>query len=221
MFAVIKTGGKQYRVKADDVITIEKLAGEAGDAVSFDDVLMVGGDVDTTIGTPTVDGASVAGELVEQTRGAKIVVFKKKRRKDYRRKKGHRQDLTMVRITEILTGGKKAAKKKAEKPAAEPAPETKAAPKPEADKPDAEAAVEALFATPQGAADDLKKISGVGPVLEGKLNALGITQYQQIAGFSADDIERVDAVLNFKGRIEREDWVSQAKALAETSDDDA
>ena len=221
MFAVIKTGGKQYRVKADDVITIEKLAGEAGDAISFDDVLMVGGDGDTTIGTPTVDGASVAGEVVEQTRGAKIIVFKKKRRKDYRRKKGHRQDLTKVRITEILTGGKKAAKKKAEKPADEPAPETKAAPEPEVEKPEAEAAVEALFATPEGAADDLKKISGVGPVLEDKLNALGITQYQQIAGFSDDDIARVDEVLNFKGRIEREDWVSQAKALAETSDDDA
>ncbi len=117
MFAVIKTGGKQYKVAANDVITIERLEAEAGDVVSFDQVLMLGGD-SVTVGTPTVAGATVAGEVVEQARGPKVISFKKRRRQNSKRKKGHRQDLTIVRITEILTGGKKASGAKAAKPAA-------------------------------------------------------------------------------------------------------
>lgn len=97
MFAVIKTGGKQYKVQKDSVIVIEKLAGQAGDKVSFDDVLMANGKV----GTPNVDGACVAGEIVKQTRGEKVIVFKKIRRHGYRRKKGHKQALTVVKITDI------------------------------------------------------------------------------------------------------------------------
>ncbi|HRJ69834.1 MAG TPA: 50S ribosomal protein L21, partial [Beijerinckiaceae bacterium] len=117
MFAVIKTGGKQYRVAANDVITIERLAGEPGDILTFEQVLMIGGST-AIIGSPTVSGACVAGELVEQARGPKTISFKKRRRQNSKRKKGHRQDLSVVRITEILTDGKKpAAKAKAEKPA--------------------------------------------------------------------------------------------------------
>ena len=103
MFAVIKTGGKQYRVAPDDVLTVERLEGEAGGSVSFDEVLMIGDDETTTVGTPTVAGASVAAEVVEQTRGPKIIILKKRRRKSSRRRQGHRQDLTRIRITEILT----------------------------------------------------------------------------------------------------------------------
>ncbi len=99
MFAVIKTGGKQYKVTADDVLTIEKLPAVAGDTVTFDEVLMVGAEGDVTIGAPLVDGASVVAELVEQKRDKKIVIFKKKRRQNYRRKNGHRQHLSVVRIT--------------------------------------------------------------------------------------------------------------------------
>jgi len=106
MFAIIKTGGKQYRVAAQDVITVEKLAGAPGDLVEFGEVLMVGGE-STLVGSPTVAGATVAGEVVEQTRGAKVIAFKKRRRKNSRRKRGHRQDLSVVRITEILTGGQR------------------------------------------------------------------------------------------------------------------
>jgi len=102
MFAVIKTGGKQYRVATNDVITIEKLDGEAGSEVEFTEVLMIGGNGATQIGTPTVSGAKVTAELVEQTRGPKLIAFKKRRRKNSRRKKGHRQDLTTVRITNII-----------------------------------------------------------------------------------------------------------------------
>ncbi|MGD1880427.1 MAG: 50S ribosomal protein L21 [Kiloniellaceae bacterium] len=107
MFAVIKTGGKQYKVAKDDVIVVEKLNGETGEVVAFDSVLMVGEGADTKAGAPFVEGVCVAGEVVEQTRGDKILVFKKKRRQNYRRTNGHRQDLTVVRITDILTDGKK------------------------------------------------------------------------------------------------------------------
>jgi large subunit ribosomal protein L21 len=121
MFAVIRTGGKQYRVAPNDIIKVEKIAGKPGEIVELSEVLLLGGDSPKT-GSPTIAGALVAAEVLEQTRGDKVIVFKKKRRKGYRRKKGHRQDLTALRITEILTDGKKPSKaaakpepKKAEK----------------------------------------------------------------------------------------------------------
>jgi large subunit ribosomal protein L21 len=122
MFAVIKTGGKQYRVAADDKLQVGKVAGEVGDIVTFGEVLVVGGDA-PTLGSPTVSGASVAAEVLSQARGPKVIAFKKRRRKNSRRKRGHRQEFTFVRITEILTDGakpsKKAAPKRAKKPKAE------------------------------------------------------------------------------------------------------
>lgn len=102
MYAVIKTGGKQYRVAKDDILTIERLAGDAGDKIEFADVLMVGGDAGIKLGSPNVSGATVTAELVAHTRGPKLIAFKKRRRKNSRRKKGHRQDLCKVRITGIL-----------------------------------------------------------------------------------------------------------------------
>lgn len=131
MYAVIKTGGKQYRVAKDEVIAVEKLSGEAGANLDLDQVLMIGDDKGTTIGSPLVEGASVSAEVVEQTRDGKIIVFKKKRRKNYRRTKGHRQDLTLLRITDInAPGAKKPAArktaKKADKAPAEATEETKA-----------------------------------------------------------------------------------------------
>jgi large subunit ribosomal protein L21 len=125
MFAVIKTGGKQYRVAANDVITVATLAGEPGATVTFDQVLMVTNDNGTQVGAPLVEGVTVAGEVVEHTRGEKVIAFKKRRRQNSRRKRGHRQDYTVVRITQILAGGeqpkKAAAKKKTTKAAAEDA----------------------------------------------------------------------------------------------------
>ena len=231
MFAVIKTGGKQYRVAANDELAIEKLTAEPGDIVAFEEVMMVGDGDNTTVGAPLVDGATVAAEVLDQARGPKLIAFKKRRRKNSRRKKGHRQHLTVIRVTEILTGGAKPklakAKKQAEADTAEPKPEKAksktaeqagAAPKTETREAAKDDAPEPLFDTPKGDADDLKKISGVGPVLEKKLNALGITQYAQIAAFTADEIAKVDEVRNFKGRIERDDWLGQAKTLAEGGD---
>jgi large subunit ribosomal protein L21 len=109
MFAVIRTGGKQYRVAAEDVIRIDKVAGNPGEIVQFGEVLVVGGD-NVTLGAPTVSGASVAAEVVDQGRGPKVIVFKKRRRKNSRRKRGHRQEFTLVRVTEILTDGAKPSK---------------------------------------------------------------------------------------------------------------
>jgi len=143
MFAVIKTGGKQYRVSENDVFVVEKLAGEAGDTIQFDEVLMIGEDGKApTVGSPLLDKASVTAELVRQTRGEKVIIFKKRRRQNSRRKNGHRQDLTLVKITGIsASGAKKAPAKKAaaaeDKPAekAAAAPKKAAAKKPAAKKP--------------------------------------------------------------------------------------
>jgi large subunit ribosomal protein L21 len=132
MFAVIKTGGKQYRVAADDTLKVEKVPGEPGQIIEFGEVLVVGGD-SVTLGNPTVAGATVAAEVVSQGRGDKVIAFKKRRRKNSRRKRGHRQEFTLVRITEILTGGAKPSKE------AKP----KAARKPKAKKEDKAAADEA------------------------------------------------------------------------------
>lgn len=101
MFAVIKTGGKQYKVAKDDILKVEKLDVEAGKTVTFDTVLLVGDGSKMTVGSPALSGAKVTAEVLEQTRGDKIIVFKKKRRHNYRRKAGHKQDLTVVKITGI------------------------------------------------------------------------------------------------------------------------
>ena len=122
MFAVIKTGGKQYKVAEGDKIVIEKLAADAGENVTFDDVLMLGDDKKVTIGEPLVAGASVVGTVDEQRKGAKVLIMKKRQRNTYRRKKGHRQLETVVTIDSILADGKKAPAKKA---AAKKTPQTK------------------------------------------------------------------------------------------------
>ena len=120
MFAVIKTGGKQYRVAEDTVIKIERIAGDVGTIVQLGDVLMLGGDK-PEFGAPLVSGASVAGEIIEQGRGPKVIAFKKRRRKNSRSKRGHRQEFSLVRITEILTDGKKPDKTRRPKAEAKPA----------------------------------------------------------------------------------------------------
>jgi large subunit ribosomal protein L21 len=119
MFAVFKTGGKQYRVAAEDVLKVDKIEGNPGEIVEFGEVLVVGGD-SVTLGAPTIAGATVAAEVLDQARGPKIIAFKKRRRKNSRRKRGHRQEFTLLRITEILTDGNKPSK--TAKPRAEAAP---------------------------------------------------------------------------------------------------
>ncbi len=219
MFAVIKTGGKQYRVAAEDVLKIEKVAGEAGDIVEFGDVLAV----DSTIGAPLVAGAMVTAAIVEQGRARKVVSFKKRRRQNSQRTKGHRQHLTTVQILEILTDGAKPSKKaakpaaKAEKPAEEKkaaAPkaasksDTKAAPKKEA----AASTAAPLFTAPAGEPDDLTKIKGIGPVAKGQLYEQGITTFAQVAALSDADVARIDENMPFSAE-QISDWREQAKAM--------
>src|ERR1043165_5010466 len=135
MFAVIKAGGKQYRVVEDQVLQVEGVEGEPGTIVQIGDVIMLGGDKPET-GKPTISGASVAVEIVEHGRGRKVIAFKKRRRKNSRRKRGHRQDFVLVRISEILTGGAKPSKgpKPKPEPKAQPAPDEDGDDKPKARK---------------------------------------------------------------------------------------
>jgi len=212
MFAVIKTGGKQYKVAEGDTITVEKLDTEAGKDVTFDSVLMLGNGDDVTVGAPLVAGASVFGEVEEQTRGDKIIIRKKRQRQTYRRTKGHRQHLTVVKITGISADGKKPAKKAAAKNAA-----------PKAEAPVAEAAAPAAkpetdargrITNLEGKPDNLKKISGVGPVLEKKLHEAGIYFFWQVAALNADQIAELEEEMSFPGRITRDEWVKQAEEFA-------
>ena len=121
MFAVIKTGGKQYRVAAEDVIRIDRVNGAPGEIVEFGEVLLLGGE-QAQIGSPTVSGATVAGEVLQHTRGDKVIAFKKRRRKNSRRKRGYRHEFSVIRITEILTDGAKPSKTVKPRPERKPKP---------------------------------------------------------------------------------------------------
>jgi large subunit ribosomal protein L21 len=225
MFAVLKTGGKQYRVQAGDVLRVERIAAQAGEKVQFNEILMLGGD-SPVIGTPNIDGAGVQAEVIDQIKADKVIHYVKRRRKhSSQRTKGHRQKLTLLRVTDILASGADASGVKAAigtgsvsgfaVEAAAPAPAKKAKP--------AKAAVEAAEGTKPanllseargGQPDDLKKISGVGPKLEGLLHENGVFHFDQIAAWTATEIAYMDDKLSFKGRIERDGWIDQAKQFA-------
>lgn len=242
MFAVMKTGGKQYKVQAGDKLRVELLAAEAGEAIQFNEILMLGGDT-VTVGAPLVDGAAVQANVIEQVKGEKLIHYVKRRRKhSSQRKKGHRQKLTLIEITDILaSGGDKsgvkaamgsgsvtagaavaaaAATPKKAKKAEAPKAEKKAAPKKAEAAPAADAADEGtrpanlLDAPRDGQADDLKKISGVGPKLEGLLHENGVFHFDQIKDWGPAEIAYMDDKLSFKGRIERDNWIEQATAFA-------
>ncbi|WP_299369702.1 50S ribosomal protein L21 [uncultured Tateyamaria sp.] len=227
MFAVLKTGGKQYKVQSGDTLRVEKLAANAGDKVQFNEVLMIGGD-SPVVGSPVVDGAGVQAEVIEQIKGPKTINFVKRRRKhSSKRTKGHRQQLTLVRVTDILASGADksgvmaaengagfgvaavvaaaAAPKKAKKADAPKAEAPAEAPKKEAKKAAPKKAAAAA------GADDLKELSGVGPALEKKLHENGVTTFAQIAAWTPEDVADMDEKLSFKGRIEREGWIAQAQ----------
>ena len=247
MFAVMKTGGKQYTVRAGDKLRVEKLAAEAGEAIQFNEILMLGGDT-ATVGAPLVSGAAVQATVIDQVKGEKLIHFVKRRRKhSSKRTKGHRQQLTLIQVTEILASGadktgvkaamgagsvsagaavaaaaapaKKA--KKAEAPAAE-APKAAKPKKAKAAEAPAAAAEASEGTRPAnllteargGQPDDLKKISGVGPKLEGVLHSIGVFHFDQIKDWGPAEIAYMDDKLSFKGRIERDNWIEQATAFA-------
>lgn len=212
MFAVLKTGGKQYKVQSGDVLRVEKLAATAGETIQFNEILMVG----STIGAPLVEGAAVQAEVIDQIKGEKLIHYVKRRRKhSSQRRKGHRQQLTLLRVTDILEKGadKTGVKAAIGAGSVSGAAVAAAAPKAAAKKAAPKAEKKAAPAKSAGG-DDLKQLSGVGPALEKKLHEAGVTTFAQIAAWGADDIAEMDEKLSFKGRIEREGWVEQAKELA-------
>ena len=214
MFAVLKTGGKQYKVQNGDVLRIEKIAADAGETVQFNDILMLGGDT-ATVGTPLIEGAAVQAEVIDQIKGEKTINFVKRRRKHgSQRTKGHRQKLTLVRVTEILSkGAEKSGVKAAVGKIATAAATAPKAATAKAAAPKAKAAPAAA----SGEGDDLTQLSGVGPALLKKLNAAGISTFAQIAAWTEADVAEFDEKLSFKGRIKREGWIAQAKELASKS----
>lgn len=207
MFAVIKTGGKQYKVSEGDTIVIEKLDAEAGKDVTFDNVLMLGSGESVTVGAPLVAGATVSGEIAEHMRGPKLITRKKRQRQTYRRTIGHKQHLTTVTITSINADGKAPAKKPAAKKEAAPKAETATAEAPKA-------APAAAPAAESASADNLKKMTGVGPALEKKLNAAGITTFAQIAALTESQIAELEEQLSLTGRFAKDGWVAQAQEFA-------
>ncbi len=207
MFAVLKTGGKQYKVASGDVLRVEKLAASAGETVQFNEILMVG----ATVGAPLVADAGVQAEVIDQIKGPKTINFVKRRRKhSSARKKGHRQQLTLVRIGDILEKGADKSGVKAAVNGAAPA--VAAAPAAKKTAPKKAAAPKAAPAA--AGSDDLKQLSGVGPALEKKLHAADVTTFAQIAAWTPEDVAAMDEKLSFKGRIEREGWIAQAVELA-------
>lgn len=229
MFAVIKTGGKQYKVQSGDLLRVEKLAAEAGDKVQFNDILMLGGD-SPVIGAPLVAGAAVQAEIIDQIKGDKVINFVRRRRKhSSKRTVGHRQQLTLLRVTDILEKGADSSGVKAAigagsvggdkvvsdgrytKNRTDQAEMNKRVAEGEAEEKSAETAAKPKAKS--AAADDLKTLSGVGPALEKKLHEAGVTSLAQIAAWTEADIAEMDEKLSFKGRIEREGWVEQAKEL--------
>lgn len=157
MYAVIRTGGKQYKVAKNDVIAVERLSGEAGDVIALDEVLLLGNGAAATIGSPLVGGACVAAEVLEQGQADKVLVFKKKRRHNYRRKKGHRQEITVLRVTDILTDGNRP------EPGAKAAPKEKAAAKPATEKKPAAKKAAAPKAAAKKAAPKAKAAAKAAP----------------------------------------------------------
>ena len=241
MFAVVKTGGKQYKVQTGDILRVERLAANAGDKVQFNQILMLGGDK-TVVGSPLVAGAAVQADVIDQIKGEKTIKFVKRRRKhSSKRTRGHRQYLTLVRVTDILATGadkskvqeavgsgsvefkfvesvkpKKSAdlKTKAEKPPKKPVkkeakPVKEVKPEKEAKAKKSAPAKEKKVTTT--VSDDLKQLSGVGPALEKKLHAAGVKSFEQIAAWSAKDVEAINEKISSKGRVEKEGWIDQAK----------
>ncbi|CUH66133.1 50S ribosomal protein L21 [Thalassovita autumnalis] len=200
MFAVLKTGGKQYKVQAGDILRVEKLAADAGETIQFNEILMLGGD-NMVVGAPLVDDAAVQAEVVDQIKGEKLIHFVKRRRKhSSKRTKGHRQKLTLIKITDILASGAGKSGVKAAIGSGSVAAAPAAAAKPAAKK----AAAPAAPAAAEAAADDLTQITGVGPAAAKKLAEAGITTFAQLA---AVDVDAVDVKV-------KPEWVEQAAELA-------
>ncbi len=201
MYAVVEIAGHQFKVEKDQKVFVNRLQTEEGKKVSFDNVLLIGDGDKVTVGAPAINGAQVGAKVVKHLKGDKVIVFKKKRRKGYRVKNGHRQALTELVIESIVASGAKKAAPKKEAKKAEP---KVAAPKAEA-KPAAKKAT--------GKADDLKKIEGIGPKIASTLVEAGIATYADLAAAKPEAISEI--IANVRGNHVTDTWPAQAKLAAE------
>tara|TARA_R110002049_G_scaffold213058_3_gene384367 strand:+ start:1492 stop:2154 length:663 start_codon:yes stop_codon:yes gene_type:complete len=202
MYAIVEIAGQQFKVAKDQKVYVHRLQTEEGKKVTFDNVLLLENGKDITIGAPAIDGATVEAKVIKHLKGDKVIVFKKKRRKGYKVKNGHRQYLTEIVIENILaSGAKKAAPKKTAEPKATPVKE--AAPKKEAPK----------KAAAKGKADDLKKVEGIGPKIAETLIAAGISTFAELAKADAAKISEI--IADVRGNHVTDTWPAQAKLAAE------
>lgn len=212
MYAVIESGGKQYRVAVGDRVKVESLQAEPGTEVSLDNVLLIADGDKLEVGSPYT-GASVAAKVVQHGRGDKLRILKFRRRKNSRRHAGHRQNFTELEITGIAGDGTRPAKEATDEPAAKKTKSKKKVASKAASATKKKVTKTVAAPDSEGGGDDLTQLSGVGQVLAGKLNKAGVTTFAQIAAWTDEDIARIDEELNVKGRIQRDDWVGQAKKL--------
>ena len=233
MYAIVEIAGQQFKVAKDQKVFVNRLATEEGKKVSFDNVLLIGDGDKVTVGAPAINGAQVGAKVVKHLKGDKVIVFKKKRRKGYQVKNGHRQSLSEIVIESIVASGAKPAKKaepkkaapkaKAEKPAAKAAPKAKAAapkakaaPKKEA-APKAKAAPKTKAApkktTAKAKKDDLKKIEGIGPKIAETLTAAGVATFADLAKTKPAKISEI--ISGVRGNHVPDTWPEQAKLAAD------
>ena len=241
MYAIVEIAGQQVKVAKDQKVFVHRLPVEEGKSVSFDNVLLIGDGDNITIGAPAIDGALIGAKVVKHLKGDKVIVFKKKRRKGFRKKNGHRQYLSEIVIESIVASGGKKEKEEAKTaaPKKETKPAAKAEPKVEAPKAKKEVEVSenlvsraenraeeanieinidkvlhSIGTALKSDADDLKLINGIGPVYEEKLNELGIYTFEQISKLKAADREELAAIDGItREKIEADEWVKQAKEL--------
>jgi large subunit ribosomal protein L21 len=208
MYAIVEIAGHQFKVEKDQRVFVNRLAIEEGKKVSFDNVLLLGDGDKVTVGAPAIDGAQVSAKVLKHLKGDKVIVFKKKRRKGYRVKNGHRQSLTEIVIESIVASGAKKAAPIKETKKAEPKVEAKAA-VPKAEK----AAPKAAAKKATGKADDLKKIEGIGPKIASTLVEAGISTFAELAKTDAAKISEI--IAGVRGNHVTDTWPAQAKLAAE------
>jgi len=216
MYAIVEIAGQQFKVSKDQKIYVNRLEEDEGAEVSFDKVLLADDSGNVTLGAPAIDGALVGAKVVKHLRGDKVIVFKKKRRKGYKKKNGHRQSLTQLEIVDISLSGKKKESKKEDSNKTDAAKDvSKQESKDSKNQASgADSVLKNIGTAKKEDADDLKEINGVGPAYEKKLNEIGIFTYEQISKLKKADIEQLSSIDGISGdKIESDEWVKQAKAL--------
>ena len=208
MYAIVEIAGHQFKVEKDQKVFVNRLATEEGKKVSFDNVLLLGDGGNITVGAPAIDGAQVSAKVLKHLKGDKVIVFKKKRRKGYRVKNGHRQSLTEIVIESIAASGAKKAAPKKEVKKAEPKVEAQA-PASKAEK----AAPKAVVKKATGKADDLKKVEGIGPKIAETLVTAGISTFAELAATDAAKISEI--ISGVRGNHVTDTWPAQAQLAAD------